>query len=119
RFNFSARRMGMPDFPEDLFIEALRQLVDMEQEWIPTQEGSALYLRPFMYANEPFIGMRAAAKYKFIIFASPSRPFFTKPSRLYAETKHIRAANGGTGESKAAGNYAAAILPTESAKKRG
>ncbi len=119
RMNFSARRMGMPEFPEDLFVEALRQFVDLEQEWIPSQEGSALYLRPFMYADEAFIGMRAATKYKFIIFASPAGPFFTKPIRLYAETKYIRAANGGTGEAKAAGNYAAAILPTEAAKKRG
>ncbi len=119
RLNFSARRMGMPEFPEDLFIEGLRQLVELDQEWIPTQEGSALYLRPFMYADEAFIGMRAATRYKFIIFASPAGPFFTKPIRLYAETKYIRAANGGTGEAKAAGNYAAAILPTEAAKKRG
>jgi branched-chain amino acid aminotransferase len=119
RLNFSATRMGMPQFPEDLFIEGLKRLVDIDREWVPSNDGSALYLRPFMYADEAFIGMRAATKYKFIIFASPSGPFFSKPIKLYAETQYIRAANGGTGEAKAAGNYAAAILPTEKAKLNG
>lgn len=119
RLNDSADRMGMPHFPEDLFVEGLKQLVAIEQNWIPPQEGSALYLRPFMYADEPFIGMRAATSFKFIIIASPSGPFFTKRIKLYAETKYIRAAEGGTGEAKAAGNYAAAIRPTELAKAKG
>jgi branched-chain amino acid aminotransferase len=119
RLNFSADRMGMPGFPEDLFVEALKRFVAIEKDWVPTAEGTALYLRPFMYADEAFIGMRAATKYKFIIFASPSGPFFSKPIKLWAETEYIRAANGGTGEAKAAGNYAAAIRPTEMAKKKG
>ena len=119
RLNFSADRMGMPDFPEDLFVEGLKQLVALEHNWIPPMDGSALYLRPFMYADEPFIGMRAANKYKFIVMASPAGPFFTNRIKLYAETKYIRAAEGGTGEAKAAGNYAAAILPTEIAKSKG
>ncbi len=119
RLNFSADRMGMPAFPEDLFVEGLKQLVALEHNWIPPQDGSALYLRPFMYADEPFIGMRAATHYKFIIMASPAGPFFTKRIKLYAETKYIRAAHGGTGEAKAAGNYAAAIRPTELAKAKG
>ncbi|HLA55764.1 MAG TPA: branched-chain amino acid aminotransferase [Flavobacterium sp.] len=119
RLNFSAARMGMPAFPEDLFVEGLKRLVAIDKEWVPSNDGSALYLRPFMYADEAFIGMRAATKYKFIIFASPSGPFFSKPIKLYAETQYIRAANGGTGEAKAAGNYAAAILPTEKAKLNG
>jgi branched-chain amino acid aminotransferase len=119
RLNFSADRMGMPHFPEDLFVEGLKQLVAMEQAWIPPQEGSALYLRPFMYADEPFIGMRAATSYKFIIMASPAGTFFSNRIKLYAETKYIRAVDGGTGEAKAAGNYAAAIRPTELAKAKG
>lgn len=119
RMNFSADRMGMPHFPEDLFVEGLKQLVALEQNWIPPQPGSALYLRPFMYADEAFIGMRAATNYKFIIIASPAGPFFTKRIRLYAETQFIRAVEGGTGEAKAAGNYAAAIRPTELAKAKG
>jgi branched-chain amino acid aminotransferase len=119
RMNFSANRMGMPLFPEDLFVEALKQFASLEKEWIPTQEGSALYLRPFMYADEPFIGMRAATSFKFIIMASPAGPFFHKKIKLYAEKKYVRAVNGGTGEAKAAGNYAGAIRPTEYAKKAG
>lgn len=119
RLNFSADRMGMPDFPEDLFVEALKQLVALELNWIPPKDGSALYLRPFMYADEPFIGMRAATHFKFIIIASPAGPFFSKRIKLWAEKKYIRAAQGGTGEAKAAGNYAAAIRPTELAKAKG
>jgi branched-chain amino acid aminotransferase len=119
RMNFSANRMGMPLFPEDLFVEALKQFTALEKDWIPTQEGSALYLRPFMYADEPFIGMRAATSFKFIIMASPAGPFFHKKIKLYAEKKYVRAVNGGTGEAKAAGNYAGAIRPTEYAKKAG
>jgi len=119
RLNFSAQRMRMPVFPKELFLEGLKQLIALEQNWIPPQEGSALYLRPFMYADEPFIGMRAATHYKFMIIASPSGPFFTDRIKLYAETKYVRATNGGTGEAKAAGNYAAAILPTEIAKSKG
>jgi branched-chain amino acid aminotransferase len=119
RLNFSADRMGMPTFPEDLFVESLKKLVAMEKNWIPTKEGSALYLRPFMYADEAFIGMRAATSFKFIVIASPSGPIYSHKIKLYAETKYIRAANGGTGEAKAAGNYAAAIRPTEYAKSKG
>jgi len=119
RLNASADRMGMPDFPQDLFVEGLKQLVDLERNWIPPLDGSALYLRPFMYADEPFIGMRAATHFKFIIMASPAGPFFSKRIKLWAEKEYIRAANGGTGEAKAAGNYAAAIRPTELAKAKG
>ena len=119
RLNKSADRMGMPNFPEDLFVESLKQLVSLEHNWIPPKDGSALYLRPFMYADEPFIGMRAATHYKFIIMASPAGPFFSKRIKLWAEKQFIRAAHGGTGEAKAAGNYAAAIRPTELAKAKG
>lgn len=119
RMNTSADRMGMPAFPEDLFVEALKQFVMVERNWIPPMEGSALYLRPFMYADEPFIGMRAATTYRFMIIGSPSGPMFRRPIKLFAETKYIRAAEGGTGEAKAAGNYAAAIRPTEIAKEKG
>lgn len=119
RLNKSADRMGMPNVPEDLFVEGLKELVGLEHNWIPPHQGSALYLRPFMYADEPFIGMRAATHYKFIIMASPAGPFFSKRIKLWAEKQYIRAAQGGTGEAKAAGNYAAAIRPTELAKAKG
>jgi len=119
RLNLSSDRMGMPNVPEQLFVQGLTELVSLEHNWIPPQQGSALYLRPFMYADEPFIGMRAATHYKFIIMASPAGPFFSKRIKLWAEKQFIRAASGGTGEAKAAGNYAAAIRPTELAKAKG
>ena len=119
RLNFSARRMGMPELPIDIFANGLKELIKIDRDWIPPQKGSALYLRPFMYADEHFIGMRAATTYKFIIICSPAGPYFSNRIRLYAEKKYIRAADGGTGEAKAAGNYAAAILPTENAKRKG
>ena len=119
RMNFSANRMGMPLFPEDLFVEALKQFAALEKEWIPSKIGSALYLRPFMYADEPFIGMRAANNYKFIVMASPAGPLYSRKIKLFAEKTFVRAVNGGTGEAKAAGNYAAAIRPTEYAKAKG
>ena len=119
RLNHSANRMGMPAFPEDLFVQALKQFTALEKNWIPTSTGSALYLRPFMYADEAFIGMRAATSFKFIIMASPAGPMYSRKIKLYAEKKYVRAVNGGTGEAKAAGNYAAAIRPTEYAKAKG
>lgn len=119
RINESADRIGMPAFPEDLFMEGLKQFVAVEKNWIPPQDGSALYLRPFMYADEAFIGMRAATHYKFVIIGSPSGPLYSKRIKLWAEKQYIRAAHGGTGEAKAAGNYAAAIRPTELAKSKG
>ena len=119
RLNKSAERMGMPTIPEDLFIEGLKELVAIDQAWIPPMQGSAMYLRPFMYATEAFIGMRAATSYNFVIMASPSGPYFSKRIKLWAEKQYIRAAEGGTGEAKAAGNYAAAIRPTELAKSKG
>jgi len=119
RLNFSADRIGMPSFPEKLFVEGLKKLVAIDHSWIPTQKSSALYLRPFMYADEACIGMRAATHYKFIIIASPAGPIYTKRIKLYAETQFVRAVKGGTGEAKVAGNYAAAIRPTETAKAKG
>ncbi len=119
RLNYSADRMGMPFFPEDLFVQAVKKLVALDKNWIPTAAGSSLYLRPFMYADEAFIGMRAATSYKFIIMGSPAGPIYSHKIKLYAENHYIRAANGGTGEAKAAGNYAAAIRPTEEAKAKG
>ncbi|CAM3885029.1 branched-chain amino acid aminotransferase [Flavobacterium branchiophilum] len=119
RLNNSADRMGMPLFPEDLFVEALKKFTALEKNWIPQAKGSALYIRPFMYADEAFIGMRAATSYKFIIMASPTKPMYAQKIKLFVEKKFIRAANGGTGEAKTAGNYAAAIRPTELAKAKG
>ncbi len=119
RLNHSAQRICMPTFPEDLFVEALHQLVALDQEWIPTTEGSALYIRPFMFATDEFIGVRPSASYKMIIFTCPVGPYYPKPVRLWVEQQYVRAVNGGTGEAKAAGNYAGALYPAKMAQERG
>ena len=119
RINRSCDRMMMPHFPEDTFVEALHLLVGMDQQWIPPMEGSALYLRPFMFATDPFVGVRPSSSYKFIIFTCPVGPYYPRPVKLLAETDYIRAAVGGVGEAKAAGNYAAAMLPTKIAQDNG
>lgn len=119
RLNESARRMSMAEVPEELFLEGLHHLVGIDHQWIPSQEGSALYLRPFMFASDGFVGVRPSNTYKFIIFACPVGPYYARPVKLKAEMTYIRAADGGTGEAKAAGNYAGALLPTEIAKKEG
>lgn len=119
RINASAHRLRMPAFPEDLFVEALHALVGLDAAWIPPQEGSALYLRPFMIATDPFIGVRPSHNYRFIIFTCPVGPYYAKPVSLYADTEYVRAVKGGTGEAKAAGNYAASLLPAEEAKAKG
>lgn len=119
RLNASARRMMMAEFPEDRFVEALHQLVALDKDWIPPQEGSALYLRPYMFATDEFIGVRPGASYRFCIFTAPVGPYYAKPVRLLVEQEYVRAVPGGTGEAKAAGNYAASLLPAHLAQQKG
>lgn len=119
RINSSARRMCMPEFPEDKFIEAIHKLVAIDSDWIPEEKGSALYLRPFMFASDEFIGVRASDTYQFIIFCLPVGPYYSRPVSLLAENKFIRAAAGGVGEAKTAGNYAASLYPAQLAKQKG
>ncbi|RMG82061.1 MAG: branched-chain amino acid aminotransferase [Bacteroidetes bacterium] len=119
RLNRSAYRMCMPDFPPEVFEEALHQLVALDADWIPTDPSGALYIRPYMFANDEFIGVKPSQTYKFIIFTGPVGPYYPKPVRLLAETKYIRAAQGGTGFAKAAGNYGGALLPAKLAQEKG
>lgn len=119
RINASARRMCMPEFPEDLFLEALHTLVGMDSGWIPPKKGSALYIRPFMIGTDEFIGVKPSKTYRFMIFTGPVGPYYSNPVRLFAETEFVRATNGGTGEAKAAGNYAASLLPAQKAIEAG
>ncbi|MEM9919213.1 MAG: branched-chain amino acid aminotransferase [Bacteroidota bacterium] len=119
RLNASARRMCMPEFPEELFLKALHHLVDMDQAWIPPNEGSALYIRPYMFANGEFIGVQPSDTYKLIIFTGPVGPYYPKPVRLKVEEEYVRAAQGGVGEAKTAGNYAASLLPAKKAIEQG
>ena len=119
RINASAHRMSMPEFPKDLFQEALHTLVGLDADWIPTKPGDALYIRPFMFATDEYVGVRPSNTYKFIIFTNPVSLYYNKPIRLWAEEKYSRAANGGTGEAKCAGNYGGAYYPTALAQKNG
>ncbi len=119
RFNLSAQRMCMPTIPEALFLEGLMKLVQLDQNWIPPQEGSAMYIRPTMIATDEFIGVKPSQTYKFFIILGPVGPYYPKPVRLLAETKYVRAVNGGTGEAKAGGNYGGTLLPAEMAMKKG
>ena len=119
RINASAARLAMPEFPEAMFIDAVHTLIDLDKGWIPPAEGSALYIRPFMFATDHSVGVRPSSSYKFMIFTCPVGPYYAKPVKLLAETKYVRAATGGVGEAKAAGNYAAAMLPALLAQQKG
>lgn len=119
RLNDSARRMCMPEFPEDAFLDAIHTLVKMEEGWIPPSEGSALYIRPLMFATDEAIGVRPSDKYTLLIMCLPVGPYYPKPVSLLAEEKYIRAAMGGVGEAKTAGNYAASLYPAKLAKEEG
>jgi branched-chain amino acid aminotransferase len=119
RMNASARRMCMPEIPEDLFLEAVHTLVRLEKDWIPPQTGAALYIRPFMYATDETIGVKPSESYRFIIFVMPVGPYYTEPVKLLAQDTYVRAVVGGVGEAKASGNYAASLLPATLAKKEG
>ncbi len=119
RMNASAVRMCMPTIPAAMFTEAVTELVRLESAWIPPQEGSALYIRPFMFATEEYVGVRPSSKYKFVIFTCPVGPYYSKPVSLRAESQYVRACPGGVGEAKTAGNYAASLFPAKEANDAG
>lgn len=121
RFNASARRLAMPELPEDLFVASVTELVRTDQEWFPTVEGGSLYLRPFMFASEAFLGVRPAKKYRYLVIASPAGNYFKSgaPAVSIWVSDYTRAAPGGTGAAKCGGNYAASLVPTAEAFERG
>ncbi|MBK7811771.1 MAG: branched-chain amino acid aminotransferase [Saprospiraceae bacterium] len=119
RFNVSARRMCMPEFPVDVFVEALSKLILIDKAWIPPQEESALYIRPVMMATDEFVGVRSSDHFKMMVMCLPSGPYYSKPVSLLVEEKYVRACDGGVGEAKAAGNYGASLYPAKLAKQKG
>ena len=119
RFNISAERMQMPIVPEEIFMEGMRQLVELDRNWIPAKEDHALYIRPFMFSSDEVIGVKPSDKYKFMIILSPTGPYYASPMRIYVEETYTRAAPGGIGYVKAAGNYGSSMHPTAEAKKKG
>lgn len=119
RFNISAERMAMPHVPEEIFIEGMRQLIELDKSWIPQKEDHSLYIRPFMFSTDEMIGVRPSDKFKFLILLSPTGPYYNAPMRIYVEEQYVRAVPGGVGYAKAAGNYGAAMFATSEAKKKG
>ena len=112
RFNISAERMAMKAVPEEIFMDGLKTLVELDSAWVPSSEGSSLYLRPFLFATDEFIGVRPPTKFRFMIIMSPAGAYYNKAIRIYVQDKYVRAFPGGVGFAKAAGNYAAAMQPT-------
>jgi branched-chain amino acid aminotransferase len=119
RFNISAERMQMPVIPEDIFMEGMRRLVELDKNWIPAKDDHSLYIRPFMFSSDDVIGVRPSESYKFMIILSPTGPYYSAPMRIYVEEQYTRAAPGGIGYAKAAGNYGASMLATAEARKKG
>ncbi len=119
RLNKSLARMCMPEIPEELFIQSLHAIVEADKNWIPTADGSSLYLRPVVFAFEPRLGVKIADHFKFFILTSPCAAYFSKPTRIKVEENFVRAAEGGTGFAKCAGNYGGAFYPTQLARQEG
>jgi len=119
RLKKSCERMCMPVMSEEEFTEGLVKLLKTDEAWIPTSEGAALYIRPFMFASESKFGVKVADEYKYIVFTGPVGPAFSRPVKLKVETEYSRAARGGTGSAKCAGNYGGAFYPTQKAREEG
>ena len=122
RFANSNRRLCMPEVLEEDFVEAVTKLVAYEQDWVPAQEGTSLYIRPFMFATEAAVGVHPASSYKFIIILSPVGAYYPEgvnPVKIYVEDEFVRATPGGTGFTKCGGNYAASIAAQVKAEKMG
>ncbi|WP_057936348.1 branched-chain amino acid aminotransferase [Algoriphagus resistens] len=119
RINRSLYRMGMPELPERLFMQGIRQLVELEKDWVPLDLDASLYIRPFVFASEPKLGVKGANEYRFMVVCMPMGKYYDQNVRVKIETGFVRAVEGGTGGAKCGGNYAAAILPTQLANREG
>ncbi|OYW44253.1 MAG: branched chain amino acid aminotransferase [Sphingomonadales bacterium 32-68-7] len=122
RFNASARRLAMPELPEEVFVEAVEVLARADRAWFPEVQGGSLYMRPFMIADEPFLGVRPAKQYKFLVICSPAGNYFKSGApavSIWVSSDYTRAAPGGTGAAKCGGNYAASLVPQAEAIARG
>ena len=119
RFNISADRMAMPSVPQDLFMNAVDKLVSLDHKWIPDAPNSSLYIRPYMFATEKFVGIKPAERFTFIIFTCPVGAYYSRPVQVYIQDKYVRAFPGGTGYAKCAGNYGAVMQPVREIQKQG
>jgi branched-chain amino acid aminotransferase len=119
RMNRTAARMAMPEIPASTFIEGTSALVNVDRDWIPAKDGSALYIRPVMFATGEPLGVRPSDHYRFVIETCPSSPYFSGSVDLLAEEHYVRAFPGGTGAAKCAGNYAGSLVAAREAQARG
>lgn len=122
RMNQSCERLCMPQINEEVAIEALKQLLIVDKEWIPSAEGTSLYVRPFMIATEPYLGVAPSTQYRFMIILSPVGSYYKEgihPVKILVENDYVRAVSGGTGTAKTAGNYAAGLKAQEIADQKG
>ncbi len=119
RFNISAERMCMAQVPEDIFIGGLEELLRLDAAWVPQGEDNSLYLRPFMFASDVYLGVRPSLNYRFMIIMSPAGKYYSGAPKVKVETEFIRAAEGGVGYAKCAGNYAASLYPAKLAQQQG
>jgi len=119
RLNRSAARLAMPEVPEDLFFEGITELVRLDREWAPHRDGGALYVRPLYFGIDETLFVRPARRYRLVVFTCPVGPYFSHPIRLLAEEHFVRACPGGTGDVKAAGNYAGGLLAARLAQEKG
>lgn len=119
RLNRSGERMAMPEVPEEMFVEGMRALIELDQNWVPSGEGTSLYIRPFLVATDEFIGVKPAEKFSFMIISSPAGPYYAKPVSIYIQNKYVRAFPGGIGYTKAAGNYGATMYPVMKIRQMG
>ena len=119
RFNRSAERMNMPAIPEEIFLEGMRQLIALDKNWIPAKKEHSLYIRPFMFSTDAMLGVRPSDTYKFIIILSPTGPYYAAPMKILVEEQYTRAAPGGVGFSKNAGNYGGSMRAASFAKQKG
>lgn len=119
RFSKSLERMCMPMVPKDLFINAIKKLVQTDADWVPRDADGSLYIRPFMIASEDRIGVKVSDEFLFMVVCSPAFQYYTQPLKVKVETTFVRAAQGGTGSAKCGGNYGAAFYPTQLAREAG
>lgn len=119
RFEESCERMCMPEIPEKVFVELVRKFVEVESNWIPNKEGFSLYLRPFLFGTDEYIGIKPSDTYKFMIFACPVGAYYSEPVNVKIEEHYTRASEGGVGRAKTAGNYAASLYPARLGQKKG
>lgn len=119
RFKESAERMCMAPVSEEVFLEGLRTLIELDKDWVPSKSGTSLYIRPFLFATDDYVGIRPSEKYKFMIINSPVGAYYSEPVKVKIETYYTRAAEGGVGRAKAAGNYAASLYPAKLGQEKG